>query len=76
MGMPVVRLKDLCSGHGCFPPRPTIEASTDVFVNNRGHHRMDDALAVHCCGMNCHPSQTCVGSSTVFVNRKTSGACR
>lgn len=68
--MPTARLADLCTGHFCFPPRPNIEASTNVFVNSRGHHRMGDMWAVHCCGTNCHSSTTCLGSTSVFINSK------
>ena len=44
----VVRLGDICTGHGCWPPRQNIEASQNVFVNGRGVHRLGDAWAVHC----------------------------
>jgi len=44
----VVRLGDICTGHGCWPPRQNIEASPNVFVNGRGVHRLGDAWAVHC----------------------------
>lgn len=63
----VVRLGDICTGHGCFPPRPNVQASGDVFVNGIGAHRRGDAWGVHCCGI-CHGSVLAVGSSTVFVN--------
>lgn len=64
----VVRLNDYCSGHSCWPTRPTITASEDVFVNGRGAHRKTDALAVHCCGLSCHGGTTVQGSPNVFVN--------
>lgn len=35
-------------GHGCWPPRPNIQGSENVFVNSRPHHRLDDLWAVHC----------------------------
>lgn len=63
----VVRLGDLCTGHGCFPSRPNVAASGDVFVNGRGAHRVGDAWAAHCCGV-CHASVLAAGSGTVFVN--------
>lgn len=63
----VVRLGDACSGHGCWPPRPNITASVDVFTNGIGTHRLGDAWAVHCCE-ECHPGITIAGSSSVFVN--------
>lgn len=71
MGMPTARLADLCTrlaGHHCFPPRPNVQGSENVFVNSRPHHRVGDAWAIHCCGLKCHSSVTCTGSSTVFVN--------
>lgn len=68
MGMPTARLADLCTGHSCFPPRPNIQGSENVFVNSRPHHRLGDAWAVHCCGPICHASVTCSGSSSVFIN--------
>ena len=55
-------------GHGCWPPRPNIQGSENVFVNSRPHHRLDDGWSVHCCIGGCHSSVTCTGSSTVFVN--------
>lgn len=38
----IVRLGDKCSGHDGWPPRPNIEASTNVFVNDLGVHRLGD----------------------------------
>jgi len=71
MGMPTARLADLCTrlaGHHCWPPRPNVQGSENVFVNSRPHHRLGDAWAIHCCDPGCHASVTCTGSSTVFVN--------
>ena len=39
----IVRLGDICTGHGCWPPRANSSASTDVFVNSRGVHRLGDS---------------------------------
>ncbi len=64
-----VRLGDNCSGHGCFPPRPTNSASDTVLINNRGAHRLGDSLASHCC-KTCHTGTTIGGSSTVFINNR------
>ena len=69
--MPAVhRLGDLCTGHGCFPPRPNIAASGDVFTNGIGVHRVGDGWAVHCCFLACHGGSQAAGSGTVFVNGK------
>lgn len=69
MGMPVARLKDVDSGHGCYSPRPNTQASSNVFVNGRGVHRQGDGWMTHCC-YGCHTGNTSGGSSTVFVNGK------
>jgi len=67
----LVRKGDICSGHACYPPRPNIQGSNDVYVNNIPLHRVSDAWAVHCCGGSpppCHGSNLCRGSTTVFAN--------
>lgn len=67
--MPAVSRKgDVCSGHSCFPPRPSTEGSSDVFVNGIGVHRQGDGWAVHTCGDNTHDGTLASGSSTVFAN--------
>lgn len=68
MGLPVARHQDICTGHGCWPPRPNATASRNVFVNSRGAHRQTDMWESHCCGLECHPGSTARGSSTVYVN--------
>lgn len=69
----VTRLGDNCTGHGCFPPRPSTSASSNVFVNNIKVHRQGDSWDTHCCGSSCHPSNLAAGSSTVYVNGKQIG---
>ncbi|MGP9633797.1 PAAR domain-containing protein [Halomonas sp. AOP43-A1-21] len=64
------RLGDMCTGHGCYSPRPNIEGSPNVFVNGKPAHRVGDAWAVHCCGSSCHGGQAATGSPNVFVNGK------
>lgn len=64
------RLGDICTGHGCYPPRPNIEGSPNVFVNGLPSHRQNDAWMPHCCGSSCHGGQAANGSSSVFVNGK------
>ncbi len=69
--MPAVhRHTDICTGHGCFPPRNNIQASNNVIVNSLGWHRKGDGWATHCCGPACHSSKTAEGSSSVFINSK------
>lgn len=64
------RLGDLCSGHGCWPSRPNIQASPDTFVNGIAQHRQSDAWATHCCPSipQCHSSVLAQGSPIAFVN--------
>lgn len=67
--MPAIsRNTDICTGHGCYPPRANIGGSSNVFVNGLGMHRKGDKWVSHCCGDSCHESTTAEGSSSVFVN--------
>lgn len=71
----VTRLGDACTGHGCWPPRPSTGASPDVFVNGIAAHREGDAWAPHTCPTipETHASVLAAGSTTVFVNGKPLG---
>ena len=66
----IVRLADTSTGHGCFPARPNDTASTNVFINGRGVHRVGDHWIEHCCGvpLACHEGVQATGSPNVFVN--------
>lgn len=64
----VVRLTDICTGHGCWPSRPNDEASPNVFANNLGVHRIGDHWVTHCCDGDCHDSVQETGSPNVFAN--------
>lgn len=63
------RLGDICTGHGCYPPRPSVQGSSNVFVNGIPQVRQGDMYAVHCCKY-CHSGSAAVGSPTVYVNGK------
>lgn len=67
MGLKVHRQNDICTGHGCWPPRPNASWSNDVFVNGLGVHRKSDSWRIHCC-RSCHGGNTVSGSQTVFAN--------
>lgn len=41
------RLRDNCTGHDCWPPRPNCQGSPDVFVNGRPWHRQTDNWEPH-----------------------------
>ena len=72
------RLNDICTGHECFPSRPSIEGSPNVFVNGRPLHRQGDAWETHCCTHpdrphGCHSSVLASGSGTVYANGRQAG---
>lgn len=70
----VTRKGDMCTGHGSFPPRNSIQGSDNVFVNGIAAHREGDGWATHCNPTPiCHASVLASGSSTVFVNGKQIG---
>lgn len=72
--MPAVTyLNASCTGHFCFPPRPNIQASSDVFVNGIGVHRQGDSWAIHVCGKSFHGGNLAKGSGTVYINGKQCG---
>lgn len=64
----VARLGDICSGHGCWPPRPNDQASPNVYVNSINTHRESDHWVIHCCDDDCHDGSLALGSSSVFIN--------
>ena len=63
----VTRVTDICSGHGCFAPRPAITGSGNVFVNGLAVVRKDDEWDTHCC-VTCHNGISATVSTKVFVN--------
>ncbi len=71
----VTRLGDACTGHGCWPPRPSSNASGDVFADGVGVHRVGDGWAAHTCPAipETHASALAAGSPTVFANGRPAG---
>lgn len=68
-----VRLGDLCSGHGCWPPRVNDQGSPNVFADGIPVHRVGDHWITHCCvspPYPCHDSVAAQGSPNVFANGK------
>tara|TARA_R110002020_G_scaffold281534_5_gene497274 strand:- start:43012 stop:43254 length:243 start_codon:yes stop_codon:yes gene_type:complete len=56
--------------------RKNVQGSGDVFVNDKGWHRQNDAWDVHCCVSPphpCHAGNLQRGSKSVFVNNKQAG---
>lgn len=66
----VARRGDICSGHGCWPSRPSVGGSPNVFINGIPALRVGDAWAAHTCPIipETHASVQASGSSTVFCN--------
>lgn len=62
-----VRKGDVCTGHQCYPSRPNVAGSPNVFVNGIPSHRQGDGWSVHCC-IYCHGGNAASGSPNVFVN--------
>ena len=73
----VARLGDICTGHGCWPPRPNVMGSPDVFCNGRPVHRMTDAWAVHCCCPipEAHDGVLADGAHRTLTNWLPTGRC-
>ena len=45
---PCVRAtEDVCTGHGCWPPRLIIQGSDNVMTNDKPQARLGDALLPH-----------------------------
>ncbi|MBC6416259.1 MAG: PAAR domain-containing protein [Rhodospirillales bacterium] len=70
----VTRLGDRCSGHGCYPPRPSTQAAASVYAEGIAVHRQGDAWAVHSCpGCPPHGGALAAGSSTVHAEGRQIG---
>ncbi|MBQ3653692.1 MAG: PAAR domain-containing protein [Synergistaceae bacterium] len=74
----VTRLRDICTGHECFPPRASTSGSPNVFVNNTPVHREGDSWSAHTCTHpdtphGTHSGTLSSGSSTVYVNARQLG---
>lgn len=67
----VVRLGDASTGHPhCYPPRPNVQGSPDVFCNGKAVHRLGDVWAVHgaCPDHVPHSGSASGGSPNIFIN--------
>lgn len=59
----------ICTGHSCFPPRPNLMGSPNVFVNGTPWHRQTDMWGPHSCpDVSPHTAALALGSTTVFAN--------
>ena len=73
--MPAIHRKgDQGGGHGCWPPRPNIQGSSNVFCNGIAVHTQGMAWSFHCCPkQGCHGGVLAGGSSSVYANNKQLG---
>lgn len=68
MAQPGTTKGDMSSGHGAWAPRPSNEASEDVFFGGRAAVRVNDEWTIHCVGPSCHEGAVRQGSETVIIN--------
>lgn len=70
----VCRHRDICSGHGGYPPREVVTHSPNVFVNRRGVARVGDRMQFHTISTMENAHDAAIKSDgkqhTVFVNSK------
>lgn len=71
----VARLGDICTGHGCWPPRANVAGSPNVLCNGLPVHRAGDAWGAHTCPdiPETHASVLAAGSASVYANGKQVG---
>lgn len=68
------RLGDVCTGHSCYPPRPSCSGSPNFYTNNLPQMRLSDCYVAHgCCCCPPHGSSLACGSSTDFINNLPAG---
>ena len=65
----VVRLGDMCSGHGCFPGRMSVSASPDCLIEGIPAVRVGDLWENHGCSVCApHDAMQASGSPNVKIN--------
>ena len=65
----IVRLGDMCSGHGCFPSRVSISASPDCLISGIPAVRVGDLWESHGCSVGApHDAMQASGSPNVLIN--------
>lgn len=65
----VCRIGDLSTPH-CYPARPVVTGSNDVFINGIGAVSIGDYWIPHTCGDDTHDGTQIGSSNSVFVNGK------
>jgi uncharacterized Zn-binding protein involved in type VI secretion len=68
-GIPVGRIGDPTTGHGCWHPNSNLQGSPDVFANNIGVTRVGDLHVGHSCPDNgFHQTAYSSGSPDCFLD--------
>ena len=72
--MPAITFEGaLCTGDGCFPPRPNNDGDSTFLVNGTPAHVEGNSWPVHSCGDNQHPGELASGSPTFLINGQEAG---
>lgn len=58
----------ICSGHGCFPPRPATGGHANVRANGAPVLTVGSEMAAHACGTSSHAGQVAAGHPRIRVN--------
>jgi len=67
----VVLEGDLCSGHGKFPPRPSLLAVNQKFkINGKAALCVGDKFETHCSSSSCHDGTVITGNSKFTIGGK------
>ncbi|WP_041796052.1 PAAR domain-containing protein [Pararhodospirillum photometricum] len=72
---PVTLLGHVCTGHGCWPPRPSVEGEPRFTVGGIPVHLQGHAWASHTCKAipQTHASVLAAGSPRFFVGGRQLG---
>lgn len=72
---PVTRKGDLCTGHGCWPSRPSAEGDNRFMISGAPAHCQGHAWHPHTCPTipETHASVLASGSSRFFVDGRQLG---
>jgi hypothetical protein len=73
-GVGAIRVGDVSTGHGCWPPTTAAVGSVTSFTDQLPQVRMTDAYVLHCCPgpPGCHPVMAAQGSQTAFTDQLAS----
>lgn len=67
-GLPVTRLGDATTGHGCYSANQLVQGNkSKVFANGIPISHIGNSNATHCCGDSCHSGTLSICSTNVFV---------